>query len=160
VLHLRGSVSDKGVKSPDWGSSLITGFFFICLRIFDKLFDCFLRFRYMCVLISCWRPNLVLFSYFWLWFFLILSLPFVLVWQKGGVFLSFLDRECISKPVKCFLSQNGQRGSLLVFYVGYILDDKNTLCNGCIWTRWSVLIQSLHIFEQCSFPNMWLITSF
>jgi hypothetical protein len=29
-----------------------------------------------------------------------------------------------------FLSENGQRGSLLVFYVGYILDDKNTLCNG------------------------------
>jgi hypothetical protein len=47
----------------------------------------------------------------------------------------FLDRDCISKPVKCFLSQNGQRGSLLVFYVGNILDDKNTLCNGYIFYR-------------------------
>jgi hypothetical protein len=69
--------------------SLITGLFFICLRIFDKLSDCFLRFRHMCVLISCWRPNLVLFSYFRLWFFLILCLPFVFVWQKGGVFFLF-----------------------------------------------------------------------
>jgi hypothetical protein len=24
-----------------------------------------------------------------------------------------------------------RRSKLLVFYVGYILDDKNTLCNGC-----------------------------
>jgi len=56
----------------------------------------------------------------------------------------FLDRECISKPVKCFLSQNGQRGSLLVFYVGYILDDKNTLCNGCnsLHVIWTVFISS------------------
>jgi hypothetical protein len=71
--------------------SLITRLFFICLSIFDKLSDCFLRFRYMCVLISCWRPNLVLFFYFWFWFwfFLILCLPFVLVWQKGGVFFLF-----------------------------------------------------------------------
>jgi hypothetical protein len=34
-----------------------------------------------------------------------------------------------------FLSQNGQRESLLVFYVGNILVDKNTLCNGCILNR-------------------------
>jgi hypothetical protein len=47
--------------------------------------------------------------------------------DKKGEYFFVLDRECISKPVKCFLSQNGQRGSLLVFYVGYILDVKNTL---------------------------------
>jgi hypothetical protein len=29
-------------------------------------------------------------------------------------------------------------GSLLVFYVGYILDNKNTLCNGFKLTGWSV----------------------
>jgi hypothetical protein len=51
--------------------------------------------------------------------------------DKKGEYFLFLDRECISKPVKCFLSQNGQRESLLVFYVSYILDDKNTLRNGC-----------------------------
>jgi hypothetical protein len=28
--------------------------------------------------------------------------------------------------------------TVLVFYVGYILDDKNTLCNGCKLTGWSV----------------------
>jgi hypothetical protein len=40
-----------------------------------------------------------------------------------------------------FLCQNGQRGSLLVFYVGFILDDKNTLCNGCFLTGLSVLFR-------------------
>jgi hypothetical protein len=39
---------------------------------------------------------------------------------------------------------------LLVFYVDYILDDKNTLCNGCILTGWSVFNQNLHVFKQCS----------
>jgi hypothetical protein len=63
-------------------------------------------------------------------FSLIFCLPFVLLRQKGGVFF-VLDRECISKPVKCFLSQNRQRGSLLVFYIGNILVDKNTLSNSC-----------------------------
>jgi hypothetical protein len=57
----------------------------------------------------------------------------------------FLDRECIFKPVKCFLSQNGQRGSLLVYYVGYILDEKNTLCNGCYLNRIIGLIQNLQV---------------
>jgi hypothetical protein len=38
----------------------------------------------------------------------ILCLPFVIVWQKGGVFfycIWSLDRKCISKPVKCFCSR-------------------------------------------------------
>jgi hypothetical protein len=56
-----------------------------------------------------------------------------------------LDLECISKPVKCFLSENGQRGSLLVFYVGYILDDKNTLRNGCYLNRIIGLIQNFQV---------------
>jgi hypothetical protein len=64
--------------------------------------------------------------------------PLSLCDKKGGIFW-ILDRECISKPVKCFFffffSQNGQRGSLLVFYVGFILYDKNTLCNGCKLTE-------------------------
>jgi hypothetical protein len=42
-------------------------------------------------------------------------LPFVPLRQKGGVIFIF-DREYISKPVKWFLSQNVQRGSLLVFW--------------------------------------------
>jgi hypothetical protein len=46
-------------------------------------------------------------------------LPFVPLWQKGGVIFIF-DRECISKPVKWFLSQNGQRGSSLVFWPHYV----------------------------------------
>jgi hypothetical protein len=52
--------------------------------------------------------------------------PFSFCDKKGAYFLLFFGQKCISKPVKCFLSQNGQRGSLLVFYVGNILDDKNT----------------------------------
>jgi hypothetical protein len=71
-------------------------------------------------------------------FLLYFVLPFVILRQKGGVFF-VLDRECISKPVKCLLSQNGQRGSLLIFYIGNILADKNTLCNGCFLTKWSIL---------------------
>jgi hypothetical protein len=58
----------------------------------------------------------------------------------------FLDWDCISKPVKCFLSQNDQMGSLLVFYVGYILDDKNALCNGCKLTGWLVFQFRIFIY--------------
>jgi len=55
--------------------------------------------------------------------------------KRGSIFF-FLDRECISKLVKYFfLSQNGQMRSLLVFYVCYILNEKNTLCNGCVLNR-------------------------
>jgi hypothetical protein len=71
---------------------------------------------------------------------MVFCLPFVLLRQKGGVFF-VLDQKCISEPVKCFLSQNGQMGSLLVFYIGNILVDKNTLCNGCFLTGLSVLFR-------------------
>jgi len=40
-------------------------------------------------------------------------LLFVILKQKGEVFF-YLDRDCIFKPVKWFLSHNGQRESLLV----------------------------------------------
>jgi hypothetical protein len=59
---------------------------------------------------------------------------------NGCFFFFFLERVCISKPVKCFLSQNGQRRSLLEFYTGNILVDKNTLCNSCFLTGLSALI--------------------
>jgi hypothetical protein len=96
----------------------------------------------MCVMISRWRPSLVHFSYICFCFSLFLNTLFTIcpcVTKNESVFC-FLDQECISKPVKCFLSQNGHMRSLLVFKVGYILNDKNTLCNGCKLTGWSVLI--------------------
>jgi hypothetical protein len=34
---------------------------------------------------------------------------------------------------------------VLVFYVGYILDEKNTLCNSCILTGWSVPFLNLQV---------------
>jgi hypothetical protein len=34
---------------------------------------------------------------------------------------------------------------VLVFYVGYILDDKNTLCNGCYLNKIIGLIQNLQV---------------
>jgi hypothetical protein len=34
---------------------------------------------------------------------------------------------------------------VLVFYVGYILDDKNTLCNGCYLNRIISLIHNLQV---------------
>jgi hypothetical protein len=43
------------------------------------------------------------------------------------------------------VSRNGQRGSLLVFYVDNILVDKNTLCNGSILNRFIGFIQSLQV---------------
>jgi hypothetical protein len=88
--------------------------------------------------------RLYVFCLKYLWLFFILCLPFVILWQKGEYFL-FLDRECISKPVKCFLSHNGQMWSLFLFYVGYILDDKNTLCNSCFLNRIIGLIQNLQV---------------
>jgi hypothetical protein len=39
-----------------------------------------------------------------------------------------------------FLSQNGQRGSLLIFYWLHSGLNKNTLCNGCSLTGWLVLV--------------------
>jgi hypothetical protein len=65
--------------------------------------------------------------------------------DKKGEYFFVLNWECISKPVKYFFSQNGQRGSLLVFYVSYILDDKNTLCNSCYFNRIIDLIQHLQV---------------
>jgi hypothetical protein len=70
-------------------------------------------------------------------------------WDKEGEYFFVLDRECISKLVKCFLSQNGQKGSLLVFYIGNILVDKNTLCNGCFLTGLSVLFRVIKLYGQC-----------
>jgi len=81
-------------------------------------------------------------------FSLLLCLPFVLLRQKGGVFF-VLDWECISKSVKCFLSQNGQRGSLLVFYIGNILVDKDTLCNDCFLIGLLVLFRVFKLHGQC-----------
>jgi hypothetical protein len=82
----------------------------------------------------------LIFVFVMVFFFIYYVYPLSFCDKKMEYFL-FLDRECISKPVKCFLSQNGQRRSLLVFYVGYILDDKNTLCNGCFSTGLSVLFR-------------------
>jgi hypothetical protein len=54
------------------------------------------------------------------------------VTEKGSIFFCFgLGIYFQTSQVFC-LYQNGQRGSLLVFYVGYILDDKNTLCKVAI----------------------------
>jgi hypothetical protein len=78
------------------------------------------------------------------WFFLLYSVYPVLLRQKGGVFF-VLNQKCISKPVKCFLFQNGQKGSLLVFHVGNILIDKNSLCNDCILNKFIGFIQSLQV---------------
>jgi len=123
----------------------------------------------------CWFlvEDLTLFFYLFLFFcfcfcFFVLVMVFLntlftlcpFVIKRESIFFFFWTGNVFPKWSSVFLSQNGQRGSLLVFYVGYILDDKNTLCNGCKLTGWSVLIQSLHVYGQCSFQNMWLITSF
>jgi hypothetical protein len=143
---------------------LITWLFFICLRIFHKLSNYFLRFRYMCVLNSCWSPNLVIFLCFfgcvWLWIFSEYFVYPLSLWDKNGEYFLFLDRKCISKPIKCFLLQNGQRRSLLVFYIGNILVDKNSLCNGFFLTGFSVLFRIFILYGQCLISFHVLVTSF
>jgi hypothetical protein len=59
-----------------------------------------------------------------LWFFL--NTLFTLcpcVTKMGSIFL-FIGSGMYFQTNQVFLSQNGQMRSLLVFYVGYILDDK------------------------------------
>jgi hypothetical protein len=83
--------------------------------------------------------------------------PFV---EKMRNFFLFLDRECISEPVKCFLSQNDQMGSLLLFYIGNILVDKNIICNGCFLTGFWFYSESSSNMDGISFHALCLITSF
>jgi hypothetical protein len=45
--------------------------------------------------------------------------------------------------IKPVLKERGSELPMLVFYVGYILDDKNTLCNGCYLNKIIGLIQNL-----------------
>jgi hypothetical protein len=55
-----------------------------------------------------------------------LFILFHCVTKKGEHFLVFRPGMCFQTG-QVFLSQNGQRGSLLVFYIGYILDKTKTL---------------------------------
>jgi hypothetical protein len=61
-------------------------------------------------------------------------------WDKKGEYFMFWTGNYFQTG-QCFLSQNGQRGSLLVFYIGNILVDKNTLCNSFFLTGLSVLFR-------------------
>jgi hypothetical protein len=54
-------------------------------------------------------------------------------WDKKGEYFLFWIGNVFSNWSSVFLYQNGQRGSLLVFYIGNILVDKNTSCNGCFF---------------------------
>jgi hypothetical protein len=55
----------------------------------------------------------------------------------------FLDRECIFKPVKWFLSQNGQRGSLLVCNWPHYVWTKSLVCK-------DVVLQGIPLFRSVS----------
>jgi len=121
----------------------------LCLHKSDLLSDCFLKFRYMCVVFLVKGLTLLSSSPFsaryFLWLFTVffflwtlelylavvflLCLTFVLLRQKGGVFF-VLDWECFFKPVKWFLSQNGQRESLLVcdWLHSVLLNHFNVMC--------------------------------
>jgi hypothetical protein len=81
------------------------------------------------------------------------------VTKRGSNF--YLNRECISKPVKWFLSQNGQRGSLLVCNWPHSDWTKSLVCkdvfhrNSTIqkWSRDSALFTSQRIRFPASRPN-------
>jgi len=114
-----------------------------CLHNSDWLLDWFFRRIYMRELLFLWRTLPCCFSPFatflvhvvlifrlyysiyrgpsktvrgsnfcYGWFLLLYFTPCLFVTKRGSNF--YLDRECIFKPVKWFLSQIGQRGSLLV----------------------------------------------
>jgi hypothetical protein len=72
--------------------------------------------------------------------FLLYSVYPLLFWDKKVEYFLFWTENVFPNRSSVFLSQNGQMESLLVFYVGYILDDKNTLCNSYKLTRWSAFI--------------------
>jgi len=59
------------------------------------------------------------------------------VTKRGSIFW-FLDRECISNPVKCFCPRMAKGGVCEYFILATFWINKNTLCNGCNLTRWSV----------------------
>jgi hypothetical protein len=50
-------------------------------------------------------------------------------WDKNGEYFFDLDRDCIFNPVKWFLSQNGQMGSLLVCDWLHFFWTRSFLCN-------------------------------
>jgi hypothetical protein len=56
------------------------------------------------------------------------------LWDKKGEYMLVLDRKCIFNPVKWFLSQNGQRGSLLGFLLAAFCWTKSFLCNVAAFT--------------------------
>jgi hypothetical protein len=49
--------------------------------------------------------------------------------------------EIINGGIGVDYVSNNKESILLVFYIGNILVDKNTLCNGCFLTRLSVLFR-------------------
>jgi hypothetical protein len=63
--------------------------------------------------------------------------------KRGSIFCFWTENVFPNRSSVLF--QNDQRESLLVFYVGNILVDKNTLCNGCILNRFIDFIQSLQV---------------
>jgi hypothetical protein len=102
----------------------------------------------MCALIFLWEPNLVHFSFALLLVMVIIHTLFTLchcVTKRGSIFYCCFwcfRPEMYFQTGQVFLSQNGQRGSLLVFWLNYGWN-KNTLCkNGCILTGQSVVQSS------------------
>jgi hypothetical protein len=78
-------------------------------------------------------------------FSLILCLPFVSLRQKGEEYFLFWSGKVFPNQSSVFCSRMAKGGSLLVFYAGNILDDKNTLCNGYILNRFIDFIQNLQV---------------
>jgi hypothetical protein len=65
--------------------------------------------------------------------------------DKKGEYFLFWSGKVFPNRSSVFYSRMAKGGSLLVFYVGYILDDKNTLCHGCYLNRIIGLIQNLQV---------------
>jgi hypothetical protein len=73
--------------------------------------------------------------------FLLYSVYPLSFWDKKGEYFLFWTGNVFPNRSSVFLSRNSQRGSLLVFYIGNILVDKKTLCNGCFLIGLSILLR-------------------
>jgi hypothetical protein len=71
-----------------------------------------------------------------------------------GVFFVVFGPGMYFQTGQVFFVPKWPNGSLLVFYVGNILVNKNTICNYCIFTGLLVLFNVFKLYGQCSFQAM------
>jgi hypothetical protein len=112
-----------------------------CPSVLDfrtSLFVDFVYYVYPCS-VETSRGSILL---LWSFYTLFTLCPFK---TKNGEYMLVLDRECVFNPIKYFLSQNGQRGSLFVFVLAAFCCTKSLLCNVAAFTGMPYILESSDI---------------